>query len=163
MTSGSASAALVGLLFVALSIRVDEIRSNRIALARASATFRGLVTSLLISLALLVPGYSRVSSAVVVAAGASIFVIQARLIPTALLAPARKGSANPAMFVRAGAFQVMSLAIVVAGIALFVSDRLALAYLVLAAACGSLIFLALLNSYALVSRTEEQMETDAAL
>lgn len=161
VTSGSASAALVGLLFVALSIRLDEIRRNRIAFARASAAFRGLVTSLLVSLALLVPGYPRVSSAVLVVAGASIFVIQARLVPTALIAAARRGAANPAMFIRAGAFQIASLAIVVAGIALFVSDQFALAYLVLAAACASLIFLALLNSYALVSRTEEQMETEA--
>jgi hypothetical protein len=65
------------------------------------------------------------------------------------------------MFVRAGMFQLASLVIVIGGIALFVNDQLPLAYLGLAAACCCLIFLALLNSYALVSRTEEQMQSEA--
>jgi modulator of FtsH protease len=160
VTAGGASAALVGLLFVALSIRVDEIRRNRIAYARASAAFRGLVTSLLVSLAVLVPGYPRVTSIAVAVAGGALFVIQARLAPSALIGAARRGVARPAMFIRAGVFQVAALAIVLAGISLLLNEQESIANLMLAGSCACLVFLALLNSYALVSRTEEQMESE---
>jgi hypothetical protein len=57
--AGSAAGALIGLLFVAVSIRVDMIAQSVELRARASQTLALFVTGLLAAIALAVPGQPR--------------------------------------------------------------------------------------------------------
>ena len=57
----TASGALTGLVFVAVSIRVTEVLGNRFHRRRAESTFVILLATLTASLCLLIPGQSRVA------------------------------------------------------------------------------------------------------
>lgn len=58
MTAGGASAALVGLLFVGVSLHLDAVVSRRDVRATARGAFQSLVALLLVSLLVLVPQFT---------------------------------------------------------------------------------------------------------
>ena len=58
MTAGGASAALVGLLFVGVSLHLDAVVSRRDVRATARGAFQSLIALLLVSLLVLVPQFT---------------------------------------------------------------------------------------------------------
>ncbi len=70
---GGGVAALTGLLFVAMSLHVDEIRANRTFLRSVSVALYGLLFQLLFSGLMLVPGMTLLGVGIAVVAGAVSF------------------------------------------------------------------------------------------
>jgi hypothetical protein len=86
--SGSAAGALIGLLFVAVSIRIDVVAGSTELLSRAAQTLVLFVTALFIAILLAIPHQSDVALGVEL-------VVLAALTGTALIALDHRAKAHP--------------------------------------------------------------------